>query len=370
MPSQNELFTAQAVKNSADKFLKGRTDATIRERFFLSYLQKAGRFIFNESGTSHTWNVKVREPDIFTTRGEAPQFVSSDTQEQLTIGHAAYRGTDTIDHFTQLANKGPTQIVNLMETKMTDLIQSMCNAMNKQMFGSAASDTSVIAGIRTLFQHAVTSNDDRMAIPAAGSTYGGKSMVLGSFGGSWSQALGAGRPNTGTIYDWPEGSGDSQYDWLASKAFNYTGAWSASNNNWGTNCEKILRRSKTSINSLGGSGSAPSLHMLSVPMYNTLLDQIAVRERLNVSDYARSLGFPDVMNYEGALLAYDIECPADRGYAINPQQVALYSLHDQLFFNAGPEWNIEKQAWLMLIGFVGNFRWNPKYFAEYASYAA
>lgn len=370
MPTSAELFTAQAIKNTAPKFLKGVTQLTIRERFLLSYLQKAGRFIFNESGPTHTWNVKIRQPEIFTTRGEAPSFVASDVNEQLSITHAAYRGVDTLDHFTQLVNKGSTQIVNLFEDKMKDLTQAMTDKMNGQAYGSSASDSSVMSGLGTIFQPAVTSSDDRMAVPASGSTYGGKSMVLGEQGGSWTNTLGSGRPNSGLLTDWPEGSGDSQYDYLAPKMFNYTGQWGSVTNNWTTNCEKILRRAKTAMNVLGGAGSAPALHLMTPEMYNQFQESVSTRERLTISDYSKSLGFPDMLSFEGSMIAFDIDCPAGKGYGINPQQVALYSLHDQLFFTDGPSWETLKQAWVMLIGFVGNFRWTPKYFAQYGSYTA
>jgi hypothetical protein len=371
MPTQNELFTAQAIKNTAPVFLKGVTQLTMRERFLLSYLQKAGRFLFNQSGPTHTWNVKIRQPEIYTTRGEAPQFIASDVNEQLTISHAAYRGVDQLDHFTQMVNKGSSQIVDLFKDKMTDLTQSMIDRMNAQAYGSSASDNSVLSGLNTIFVPKVGSNDDRCAVPADGSTYAGKSMVLGDQGGAWSAKMGVNRPNTYITTDWPDGNGDAQHDYLAPTMFNYTGNWSGTaTNNWKVNCEMILRRAKVAINARTGAGAAPTLHLMTPEMYNQFQESVSTRERLTISDYSKSLGFGDMLNFEGALLAYDVDCPAGTGYGINPTQVALYSLHDQLFFTDGPSWETLKQAWVMLIGFVGNFRWNPKYFAQYGSYAA
>lgn len=360
-------YTAQAIKNTAPKYLPGVINNTIRRRFLLSFLKKAGRFKYNEPGIQCTWNVTVREPEIRTTRGQRSQFAQSDTKEQLTIDHAQLEGTDMIDRNTMMVNRGPTQIVNLAETKMTELVDSLANKMNAQVYGDNSSDSAALTGLGSLFNVRVGANTDRNGVPDPASTYGGKSMALAALGGKWSASLGASRPNTYISTDWPEGNGDPQYDYLASKSYNYTGSWQ-STNTWETNCERIIRRARVAIRALGGEGAAPALHLLAPDLYNTLQDAVQTRERLSPSEYAGRMGFPDVLSYEGALVAFDFDCPAGIGYAINPQEMALYSVHDQLFYTDGPTWDTREQAYLFLVGFLGNLRWNPKHFAQYGSY--
>jgi hypothetical protein len=124
------------------------------------------------------------------------------------------------------------------------------------------------------------------------------------------------------------------------------------------------------MEALSGSGMIPTLHLLAPDMYATFLDSLVSRERLQISNYASSLGFPNTMEFEGAMLQKDYDCPAGRGYGINPKEMALYTLDDQLFYIDGPEWSIHAQAFVMLVGFMGNLRWNPKHFSEYASYVS
>lgn len=359
-------YTAQAIKNTAPKYLPNAVNQTLRDRFLLSYLQKAGRFIFNEGGVSCTWNVTVRQPEIRSTRGQRAQFVGSDTKEQLTISHAQLEGTDALDRNTLMVNSGPTAIVKLIETKLDELVTSLADKLCNQIYVDNASDSAQLTGLQSIMKGVVGANTDRMAVPAPGTTYGGKSMVLGALGGKWTSALGVARHNTSILTDWPEGTGDSQYDYLAPKMFNYGGDWSAGTEDWANNCEKLLRRAKVAIRALGGAGTAPAVGVFSPEMYNELMDSIQTRERLSISDYASDLGFGDTMSYDGMVLAFDYDCPANKGYAINPQEMALYSVHDQLMYTDGPTWDTREQAYLFLVGFLGNLRWNPKHFAQFA----
>lgn len=361
-------YTAQAIANTAPKYLPGAINQTVRQRFLLSYLQKAGRFVMNEGGVSCTWNVTSRQPEVHTTRGQRAQFVGSDTKTQLTITHAQLEGTDVLDRNTMMVNKGPTAIVKLTETKLDELVAAVADQISAQVYVNNSSDDSQLTGIGTLMRGEVAANTDRVAVPVSGATYGGKSMVLGNQGGKWDANLGGSRFNTVISTDWPEGRGDVQYDYLTPKMFNYTGDWSDGTDTWALNCEKLLRRAKVSIRALGGAGAAPAVAVFAPEMYNELLDSIQTRERLRVSDYASDLGFGDTLSYDGMVIAFDYDCPSGKGYAINPQEMALYSVHDQLMYTDGPTWDTREQANLFLVGFLGNLRWNPKHFAEFGSY--
>lgn len=371
MPSAQENYSAQAITNVAQKYLKGAVNNTLRERFFLSYLMEKGRVKTGEAGRDKNWVIRVRRPDIYTQVGGRPQFVANDTNVSLSIGHARREGVDKLPREDMMVNQGETQIFDLAESKMDGLVQAISEQMSADLYLDASSDDTQPAGLETIFQGSVTSGNDLVAVPSSGATYGGQSMELGAEGGNWSSDLAsADRWNSGISVDWPQGSGDPEYDYLAPKMFNYTGAWNSGTNNWAVNSEKLMRRAQTSIKALGGAGSAAACHLMDRELYNEFLDNLTDRERLRISDYAQSLGFPDVMSFEGAMVAYDYDCPVGVGYAVNPNQMELCSVHEQLFYVDGPTWDTREQAWLMLVGFLGNFRYNPKYFAKYASYTA
>lgn len=365
--------TIQAINATTDKYLKRYVDLTLRKRFVPSYLQKAGRIVTGESGPNIVFKVKARHPRVVSTSGSRSDFQTSDVYETLTIGHGQLRSTSKLDRETLMINKGETQIINLADEMAKDCSDALGKAMSENFYVDNTSDAAQLTGLQTIIRADVGANTDRVAVPAAGSEYGGKSMVLGALGGRWSANLGTGnylntKLSSALQNDWPEGQGDPQYDYLAPKMFNYTGSWSAANNSWETNCEKVMRRAHVAINALGGEGVAPAVHILAPGLYTAFQDSVQDRERLHPSDYAAKMGFSEMMNYAGALLAYDYDCPAGTGYALNPQELALCSLNDKLFYTDGPTWDIQEGAYLFLIGFAGNYRWQPKYIASYGSY--
>ncbi len=264
--------TILAIKNTAPKYLQGVTDQTVRERFFLSFLEKEGRILYNEAAPQHIWLVRARQPEVSTAGAGTPVvFSTADTHEQLAITHARMRATNAIELETYKINKSPQQIANLTETLLKDLTDTLTRAMNDALYLDNTNDSSLVTGIRSIMQpHASTAAGDLVAVPSATAMYGGKALKLGALGGRWSNS-GAPYLSSVAANDWPEGNGDPQYDYLAPKMWQYTGNWRQGTNNWATNGEVILRRSRITMEALGGSGMTPTLHLMAPDMYATFL---------------------------------------------------------------------------------------------------
>jgi hypothetical protein len=367
-------LTMQAIQNTAPKYLKGAINLTLRKRFILSYLMKAGRVLYNETGPEIIWKVKYRKPETRTANGNTDVFSSMDNKKELRIGFSHLKTPNMIDQLTLLFNKGEGQIIDLSEELVTDAVDSITESITDQLYLDNAGDTAALAGLASIFKPRVGATTDLYAIPAIGATYGGLSMELGTFGGRWSKndAV-SGYANTamsaGSRTDFPNGQGDSQYDFMSPKMFNYTGNWSGGGTNtWRSNGEMCMRRAPSAIAALGGEGAAPAMFLMNREHYDTFRDALQDRERLTPSDYAKNLGFPGIMEYEGATLAYDYSCPSGKSYAINPQEMALCSAHSDLLYTNGPEYSIKDEAYLFRVGFVGNLRYNPKYMCEFGSY--
>jgi hypothetical protein len=362
--------TIQAIENTTKKILKGKMDLSLRKYFLLSWLQKAGRFVSNEGGTSLEWRIKIRDMDVSTNNGRL-SFTNKDLYKTLNIGWGTLTSTNRLDRNTLLINKGDEAIIKLADEMVNDSSESISKNLCRSIYKDGTSDSNALTGLQTFVRPAVGANTDRVAVPGSGSTYGGLSMVLGALGGRWDDVLATKYTTLPAVAtDWPDGSGDPEYDCMAFKGFNYAGAWSPGTNNWAVNCEKLLRRGATSIANLGGEGTMPSVHVMSAAMYNEFQDSVQDRERLSVSDYASKLGFPDTMQYSGTLLAHDFACPAGVAYSLDPNTISLKSLTDDVFYTDGPTWSIEEQAYLFMIGFLGNFCWTPKSIAVYGSYTA
>lgn len=361
-----------AVKNTAPKYLKGAADQTIRSRFWLAYLREQGRIkLGDKGGLSTYWNVQAREPEI-RDNGDAGQQVFSehDAYEQLSIDVRGYVGTDRLTLKKKLMNTEPLAIVNLYGTKMENLVKSLTNRFGSELYcdGYATGNGNRLCGIESFMGSSTTVSADILAKPS--DTYGGKSTALGALGGSWSTGLTT-KPNANVATDWPYGSGDSQYDYIAPKLCNYSSTnWPSGDTTWRANCAAILRRARTWCRSTGGDDKAPMLHILSGSLYDDFEDYMETKTRAMVPHpQAVDMGFPDTLNYSGAMVRHEFDCPAGTGYGINVSEMLLFSIHDELFYSYGPEWDTQSLSDLFLIGFFGNMRFNPKHFAKYAAYA-
>lgn len=350
------------LKATAPKYMKGATDHTIRKRLLLKMLQMQGNIMFNIRTPKMVWEVEVREPKVrVLSGGQRSVFSQTDAYESLEIDHAELETNDVLDRRTQMINESsPQQIIDLGGTKMEKLVRTMSRRINSQFYAdnSSGANAGMMTGIKSFMKPAAITPGDMVAVPAADATYGGKSIALASLGGHWSTNLST-PPNTAAGTDWPFGQGSSEYDWNSPKIFN-TSATVSGDTGWSNNCLKLLRRMTSTIASTSGEGVNPIAHILGLDLLNEVKDKLENRERLYVSDYAKSLGFPDTLQYEGSILTSDFDCPSSEGYSINPAEMALYSVHDQLFFTDGG-WETPEQSTLFLVGFLGNWRWVPKY---------
>lgn len=350
------------IKTTAPKYLKGAEDHTIRKRLLLKILQVSGNMIYNVRSPQMIWDVEVREPKVrVLSGGNRHTFDQTDAYEQLCIDHAELEATDMLPRRQQMINNdSPQQIVDLAGTKMEKLTKRMSRMINSQFFAdnSTGANTGMMTGIKSFIKPDLTTpNTDQVVLPEAGSQYGGKSIELGNLGGQWSSDL-AVPPSSIAATDWPWGQGATEYDWNTPKILNSTADFNG-DAGWGNNCLKLLRRMSDVLKSTGGEGDAPTVHLLGLDLIQEVKDKIETRERNYISDYAKTLGFPDTIQYEGGIVTHDFDCPSSEGYAINPNDVALYTVHDQLFFLDGG-WETPEQSSLFLVGFLGNWRMNPK----------
>lgn len=362
-----------AVKNTATKFLKGAVDATIRGRFWLSYMREHGRIKIGDSGgVSTTWNVMARQPEV-RQNGDAGQqvFAEHDAYEQATIDVRGYVATDRLTLKKKLMNAAPLQIVDLYGTKLENLIKSVTDQFGAELYvdGNATGNSNRLLGLQSFTGNTTTVAADIVADPS--DTYAGLSTALGNLGGSWSTNLST-SPNANEATDWPEGSGSTEYDYFSPKLINYSSTgWGTGGTTWRDNCSLVLRRSRLWTQSTSGFDSAPMLHLLSPSLYAGFEDYMEAKFRVVVPHKAsQDLGFEDGLNFSGAIVKQDYDCPADKGFGVNVNEMLLFSIHDDMFYSYGPEWDTKSLSYLYLVGFFGNLRFSsPKYFALYDNFA-
>lgn len=364
-----------AVKNTAKKYLKGAADFTIRKRFLWAYMQKHGRIKTGGSGADCNWNVEAREPEV-RQNGDAGQqvFAEHDAYEQLVIDIRGYVATDRLTLKKKLMNDEPLAIVNLYDTKLPKLTKSMRNNLGGELYidGNAAGNENRLHGLKSFMGRGACASTDIVAEPD--DTYAGKSTKLKALGGSWSTQLGSGKfPNATIATDWPYGQGTSEYDYIAPKMLNLTSTrWPSGSAVVRDNLPFALRRARTWCSRLTqqDEDDAPFLHLLSSELYDDFEDYMEAKFRVIVPHKgAQDLGFDNVLNFNGSMVKHEFDTPAGEGYGINVNEMSLFTIHDDLFYSFGPDWDMESLSYLFLCGLFGNERYNPRAFSQYGSYA-
>lgn len=359
------------VNETAPKFLQGAADNTIRKRLLLAMLKKYGRIKFNENSMTCTWDIEFAEQPV-ESYGDAGQitFDRSDLLRQLTIDWRGYKATDMMTEKERMMNSGDVQIVDRYGRIMPSLTRAMTNKFGGELFidGNAAGNGNRLHGLKSFTGAGTVASGDRIAQPS--DTYAGRSTALAAEGGSWTATLST-KPNSTVATDWPDGNGDASYDFMSPKLVNTSSTgWGTGSTSWQDNCEKVLRQTTIWLTRTAGMEGRPTVYEVASDMYYGYCNHQEAKQRVLIPHKeADDLGFPDVLNQEGVMIQHDFDCPANTGYGLNVNQMELASLDKVLFGSRGPTYDIKSDAYLFMVGFFGNARYNPKYFAELYPYA-
>lgn len=354
------------IQSTAKKYFAGASDLTLRKRLLLAELQRRGRIVYNENGYDCTWDVEFSQPPVQAHgAGGEYSFSAHDAYRQLTIDWRGYVATDKMDEKERLMNAGDVAIVNRYKRIMPNLLKSLDNNFHSEAYidGYATGNENRLHGILSFLTEGGTTNaGDILATP--NDSYGGRSTVLGALGGSWSSALST-KPNATLATDWPDGNGDSEYDYLSPVIANYTSTGWTGTATWESTCARVLRRVTTWLTKNGGSEGRPDCFFLSSDLFNTYQDYQETKFRILVPHKgADDLGFSDTLNQDGVMVKHEFDVPAGQGFAFNFDMMELASLDDVLFGTRGPHYDIHSDAHLFKAGFFGNMRWQPKYFGK------
>jgi hypothetical protein len=359
------------VTATAQKYLQGAADETIRKRLLLSLLKSRGRIKFNEKGTQCAWDVQFSEQPI-EAYGDMGQLVFDrhDLLRQLSINWRGYKATDMMSEKERLMNDGDVAIVNRYSQIVPTLMQAMNNKFSAELFvdGYAAGNGDRLHGLESFTGTGTTVAADRIAKP--GDNYGGLSTAVQDHGGTWSASL-ATPPNASIASDWPDGNGDPEYDFLSPKLINWSSTnWGTGSTSWEDNCERCIRQAIIWTTTVGGKDGQPTMFLMGRDMYYPYLNKQEAKQRIIVPHReAEDLGFPGVMNQQGVMLDHDFDVPVNTAYGLNVNQMELASLDSVLFSSRGPEYDIKTDAYLFMVGFFGNARYRPKHFSKIKNFA-
>ena len=357
------------------KYMRGASDLTIRQRLLLAMLKKRGRFEMNQSGENCRWQVEYSQPPVEAyADGGVIDFANHDAFRTLACDWRGYITRDSLSKKQQAMNKGDEALINLFQTKANRLTKSLRDRFSGELYkdGEAAGRENNVHGLETFLGAGTVVTADRIAAPS--DTYGltALSTVPGNHGGSWSATGTA--PNASMASDWPDGQGDSEYDFMSPKLINWSSnAWGTSSVLWEDNCWRVISQMITWLTMTGGQEGMPEICMLAPNLFQGYKNHEEAIRRINVPHKeAMDLGFQgNVLNQDGCAISADFDVAPNVGYGLVLSDITVSSLMPELFWMEGPDID-PRSAWSYLWGqgFYGNAKFKPKSVAKLKNYAA
>lgn len=337
----------------------------LRNRRLVALAKQAGRFTFNHSGRFMDWKVEYKQNKLLPhAYGSTLTFPQRNRYDTLQLEWRGYAMTDMITRMEKEQNKGAASIINTFGEKASNLLKDMSMLFGQEFYidGNAAANTLRFHGINSFLSGAFAGG----AYPtlAPNSSYAGKSTGLGVAGGTWN----------GT---WPDGTGDTEYDYLAPMLVNYSSSFFGGGvtgpSDWNTTCHKALRYLiiKSMRSDDMGQANIDAV-LITDSMYFNWLNVLDAKERVVVQkNEARSplvrLGFSNATNIDGTDVTFEYGVPQDEGYAFNFSGMEICSLLPQLFVPDGPTWDMDTQTFKFAVNCLGNIRCNPRKFGKLQS---
>lgn len=359
------------IHSQAPRFFSGYADETIRNRILLAYLRKQGRILVGASSSVCIWNIKFDQQPIQST-GDAGTLVFNrhDLQKQAALDWRGYVGTDACTEKEYLMNQGAARILNRYAEVIPSLMEALTDHFGGELYidGNAANNNNRIHGLESFL--AMDSSAAGNLVSRPNDSYAGLSTLPGTYGGTWSSDLTT-SPNATIANDWPAGSGPVKYDFFSPLGVNWSStAWGTGATTWESNCERVIRQTVIWLTNRCGQKGRPKLFLCSQDLYNGYLNHQEAKQRIQIPHReSEMLGFPDAVNQEGVAIHYDYDCTAGVGYFMNTNNMELASLDRVLFGYRGPDWSIKDRAYLYYVGFWGNARYRPRFFAKTDDYA-
>jgi hypothetical protein len=363
---------AGVIHTTSVRELKDAEDHTIRGYYMLSKMKKAGRITYDNEGRSVQWQVDLFEHEP-TAIGDNPaiNYDRLDKYRRPSVDWRGYEVNDMMGEKEKLMNRSPEALINRYSEIVPGMRRSLTNKFGRDELwvdGYAANNGDRLHGIESFMTETTPGAADLIATP--NDSYGGLLTNLADEGGTWSADLGT-SPNATLATDWPFGKGTSEYDYWAPKLINWSGTGWTGNTGWEDNCVRVINHAVTWARMTSGVNGVPEALCMSGNLYTGLRNYHESQLRIIVPNTeADDLGFQgQTINQEGVACMADFGVPTDTGYLINFNEMSMECMYSQMFMPKGPEWSMEKAAYLFLMMFFGNIRWNPKGFSKLKNYA-
>jgi len=365
------------VHQATAKTSKELTDLTVRTQIGLKLIEKAGNIKLGVDGSFEAqYPVDWKDAPV-TSLGYGGQatYAPRDYTKLATMDWRGYLSTDMMHVKEQAELGGSTaRFVDRYARVVPKMLKGIRKKIGLELYinGATSGNEDRFEGIETFCT--TTGNTplvaDLVAKPTG--TYHGLSTTPGAYG-SWSSDKTTSPSTVDIATDWPEGTGDPEYDYWTPKLVNWSStAWpSGTNNTWADTGSYVLRRTAQWLLQTAGIEGDTLLALLNGELLTGFKDAQEPKLRtLAQHPQARDLGFPNVLEYDGMMLKAEYGVPVNTGYVLNIDEVELQILKKEFITNVGPLFDPDSLAYKWAAYTFGNYKFIPKFCAKLYNYAA
>lgn len=361
----------RSLQTTMPKLLRDVEDAAKKNFQILALLEAAGRITLNHGGEGVQWPVRFRHHRTEGATGENTRsFTPTNLWKQANTDWRGYEVTDSIKRREMEKNKGDAAIIKVVDGFTERLRESLMHGLGPQFYingdlpenerfwhgfqtlsktdgnsvhvgGSAAALAASSTAIRA------KNNADKVFAPAA-DTYAGLRMDLGYYGGE--------QPATSP---WPEEVSSSEYDFWSPVIVNLDStAWAGATP--GAKLEKSLRYGITHAQRNSTKEEQTTNVWIDRSLFIDLKDHNDDRQTIEVTagPSLLSLGFRNVMIFDGIEISWEAAIPSGYGFGINLMCLELMCLTENLFEDeGGPEYDLSTQSLNAVVSTLSNMKY-------------
>lgn len=344
--------------DTINKFISKIEMNVISRTRLLALLKQRGRILMgaNESGQQLDWLVEYARGSR-TERADGAElalssFNAPQRRKKALLDWGKIESFEKVTKGEMLKAQGQQARVKILQDAITKMGSDLKHFLVSDLWddGTRVGPEDPVYGLTSVLGKVETPTD-QYPTPAAATTYAGLSMGLGGLGGSVEEGA------------WPNGKFTPEYyAWTPLQA-NYEHAdWGGASADWASNCGKVLRRLIDFQADLRGDDGEVDVFLMTGLMYSEFKDNQEAKQRFNVTQPGKkgliSLGFNDVINYDGVEVSRDPAVPSEYGVGLHLDGLTLRSMQSKLFDSKNEFWMTAKTQ-LLTTDFWGQFQINP-----------
>lgn len=379
----NTDFSRAAYSTTA-RHLSQIENNAMRNFALLSLLEAGDRIETGVSGRGMSWRVKYRNHDVQGNRGEGPRtFTRKNLRIMAYLEFRGYQVTDIIFRKEMLENRGPEALIRIMDNFRDDLTDSLQQHLGRQVYvdGYATGNEDTWHGLESMFGISAgntlaangsgsqsRSQADILAVPD--DSYAGLDTDLGAQGGSQESSV-----------MWPLGSADPEYDCWSPLVLIYDTTYY--DTPLGITADKDSLAEVLRFGIINAARNATmdqqiTQIILDRALYQLLSSVYAGKERLNIQKgegaaSLSSIGFKNVLNFDGVEVTWDAAVSTNRGYGLNINGIDMKSMESEgLFHLDDVEYDMTDQGFRVALSTLSNLRFKsgPRNMFKVIPYAA